>query len=285
MSENKSYYYIRLKDKFFDDDKITLLESMSDGILYTNILLKMYLKSIKFNGILRLTDEIAYTSEMIATITRHQVGTVEKALHMFQQLGLIEMLTDGAYYMTNIQELIGKSSTEGDRKRAARNSLQEQGLLGGQMSDKRPPEYRVKSLDINSPLIPPQGETEDLQASESLVIKRDTGTELSVDHSMTLIESFELFWQTYPNKKARRAAEKAWNKLNPTPELVQSVLAAVEQQKHSCQWLKENGQYIPEPANWLNKNRWMDESHTSTQKRPASYDLTEIERRINSGFY
>ena len=47
MSDNRKYYYLKLKENYFDDDSIVLLESMQDGVLYSNILLKLYLKSLK----------------------------------------------------------------------------------------------------------------------------------------------------------------------------------------------------------------------------------------------
>ena len=62
-----------------------LLESMQDGMLYSNILLKMYLKSLKNGGKLQLAENIPYTAQMIATITRQQVGTVEEALQIFMK--------------------------------------------------------------------------------------------------------------------------------------------------------------------------------------------------------
>ena len=74
---------------------------MQDGILYSNILMKMYLKSLKNNGMLILNDAIPYNTQMIATVTRHQVGTVEKALKVFEQLGLIDILDGGAIYMSD----------------------------------------------------------------------------------------------------------------------------------------------------------------------------------------
>ena len=37
------------------------------------------------------------------------------------------------------------------------------------------------------------------------------------------------------------------------------VLKAIEAQKHSAQWQRDNGQYIPYPATWLNQGRWEDE--------------------------
>ena len=83
MSDNRKYYYLKLKENYFDDDSIVLLESMQDGVLYSNILLKLYLKSLKHGGRLQLDEDIPYTAQMIATITRQQIGTVERALQIF----------------------------------------------------------------------------------------------------------------------------------------------------------------------------------------------------------
>ena len=143
MSDNRKYYYLKLKENYFDDDSIVLLESMQDGVLYSNILLKLYLKSLKPGGRLQLDENIPYTAQMIATITRQQIGTVERAL----ELGLVEVLDSGTFYMSNIELLIGQSSTEAERKRAAR--LQNKALSaprtnGGHLSDIRPPEIEIE---------------------------------------------------------------------------------------------------------------------------------------------
>ena len=152
MSDNRKYYYLKLKENYFDDDSIVLLESMQDGVLYSNILLKLYLKSLKHGGRLQLDEDIPYTAQMIATITRQQIGTVERALQIFLKLGLVEVLDCGTFYMSNIELLIGQSSTETERKRAAR--LQNKALSaprtnGGHLSDIRPPEIELeKEIEI-----------------------------------------------------------------------------------------------------------------------------------------
>ena len=154
MADNRKYYYLKLKDNFFDGDSIVLLENMQDGILYSNILLKLYLKSLKNGGRLQLDEHIPYTAQMIATLTRHQIGTVERALNIFRQLGLVEELDGGLLYMTDIELMIGQSSTEAERKRAAR--LENKALLptrtnGGHLSDICPPEIEIKKeIDIES---------------------------------------------------------------------------------------------------------------------------------------
>ena len=148
MADNHKYYYLKLKENYFDEDVIVLLENQPDGFLYSNILLKLYLKSLKNGGKLQLDENKPYTAQMIATITHQQVGTVERALRLFMELGLVEVLNDGAFYMSNIELLIGQSSTEGERKRRARMELQK---IPQAIADICPPEIEIKKeIDIES---------------------------------------------------------------------------------------------------------------------------------------
>lgn len=144
MADNKKYYYLRLVDNFYDRDEMIMLESMPDGYMYSNILLKLYLRSLKNEGKLLFNDRIPYNSTMLANITRFPVGVIEKALKIFLELGLIEILDNGAIYMLDIQDFIGKSTTEADRKRNYRKRIEDEklklGQMSGQISDKSTPE-------------------------------------------------------------------------------------------------------------------------------------------------
>lgn len=144
MADNKKYYYMRLNENYFDSETQVLLESMPDGYLYSNILLKLYLKSLKNDGRLMFNDKIPYSPDMIATITRHKVGVVEKALAIFKELNIIDLIDTGAIYMLDIQNFIGKSNTEADRKRAYRKRIESE---KGQMSLKCPLEIE-KEIEI-----------------------------------------------------------------------------------------------------------------------------------------
>ena len=68
-------------------------------------------------------------------------------MQIFLKLGLVEVLDSGTFYMSNIELLIGQSSTEAERKRAAR--LQNKALStprtnSGHLSDIRLPEIEIK---------------------------------------------------------------------------------------------------------------------------------------------
>lgn len=115
MAENKKYYYLKLKDTFFDSEEMKILESMDNGILYQNLYLKICLISLKSNGALLFKDTIPYNLDMIATITRINKDIVKSGLNVFKQLGLITIADNETIYMSDIQTLIGKASTESDR--------------------------------------------------------------------------------------------------------------------------------------------------------------------------
>lgn len=73
------------------------------------------------------------------------------------------------------------------------------------------------------------------------------------------MDRFALFWQEYPRKAAKAAALKAWQKLNPSPELAERILAHVRDRKRSQDWIKDGGQFVPHPATFLNGRRWEDD--------------------------
>lgn len=116
---------MKLKENFFDSDEMIVLESMPDGYLYTNILMKLYLRSLKNNGCLMFKGVIPYTPDVLSRVVRHNVGVVEKAIEIFKKFGLLEILDNGAIYMMDIQNFIGESSTEADRIRAYRKTVSE----------------------------------------------------------------------------------------------------------------------------------------------------------------
>ena len=202
MSDNRKYYYLKLKENYFDDDSIVLLESMQDGVLYSNILLKLYLKSLKHGGRLQLDEDIPYTAQMIATITRQQIGTVERALQIFLKLGLVEVLDSGTFYMSNIELLIGQSSTEAERKRAAR--LQNKALSalrtsGGHLSDIRPPEIEIeleKEIKIKREIEKVRPET----GRPSHTYGRYQNVFLTDEELADLQDSFPAVWEQYIEK-------------------------------------------------------------------------------------
>lgn len=86
--------------------------------------------------------------------------------------------------------------------------------------------------------------------------EREKEREIEIENECYARDAFETFWKAYPRKVGKDAARRAFAKVKVP---VETLVAAVEEQKASPQWTKDNGQFIPNPATWLNQGRWEDE--------------------------
>jgi hypothetical protein len=86
------------------------------------------------------------------------------------------------------------------------------------------------------------------------------------------MDTFSAFWTAYPRHEAKKDAQKAWSKLNPSPELVERIIAALTWQREQESWQKDDGQYIPLPATWIRGERWEDERRVIPERRQANAD-------------
>lgn len=227
MSDNKKYYYLKLKDNYFDQDNIKVLESLPNGHLYSLIILKLYLKACKYNGHLKMTDSIPYDPEKIgilSSVIGHDRDNVEKALNAAFSLGLITKLESGEMWMTEIQNYIGESSTEGDRKRKYRAMLKGElipiGQMSGQMSDVHPPEIEIE-IEIKK--------------------EKEKKSKVNLDEGEIIYEC-EFF-------KVHDKRNNNYKEFHPTLNLITEY-------KKARQWLLDNNKTMSKwtfITNWLNK--------------------------------
>ena len=83
--------------------------------------------------------------------------------------------------------------------------------------------------------------------------KPEAGTEAGT--GTNTLTPFDQFWESYPKKIGKGAAEKSWKKV---AEPLANILEAIATQKTWPEWVKDGGQFIPHPATWLNQKRWLD---------------------------
>lgn len=99
----------------------------------------------------------------------------------------------------------------------------------------------------------------------------------SINHQLTVNEpicdqyGFDDFWKRYPKKVQKKDARKAWEKINPDTELFNRILSSLDKHCVSQDWVKSNGQFIPNAATWLNGERWEDEVKPVSAQRTSSY--------------
>lgn len=144
---------------------------------------------------------------------------------------------------------------------------------------------------------PPEGESNP-KASENICIQllanvpviqseseSESKTESETRPRVSGSAKFEIFWQSYPKKVGKGAAEKIFERIRPNDDLFTTMLNAVSKAKNSAQWQKEGGQYIPNPATWLNQRRWEDEPPDPARAMAESYQRRDYEKADFEAMY
>lgn len=88
--------WIKIVTNIFDDEKMLLIESMPDPDAIMVIWFKILCMAGKMNngGVFILSEKMAYTDEMLATIFRRPLRTVKYALKVFEDLGMIDIINN-----------------------------------------------------------------------------------------------------------------------------------------------------------------------------------------------
>jgi hypothetical protein len=95
-------------------------------------------------------------------------------------------------------------------------------------------------------------------SAKALTRSQETETETETENG------FALFWSAYPKKTAKPAAEKAFKAAKINGHLPE-VLKDIESRSIGDDWTKNSGQFVPNPATYLNQRRWEDGGTTTAQ--------------------
>ena len=91
--------WIKLYTKMFDDEKIQVIEQMSDGEAIINIWVKLLCLAGKTNagGYIFLSENIPYNEATLAAVLHKPALTVKQTLSTLQELGMIAIDQNGIY--------------------------------------------------------------------------------------------------------------------------------------------------------------------------------------------
>lgn len=123
MADAKKYFWLRLKRDFFKRHDIQIVEAMPNGKDYILFYLKLLCESVDHEGNLRFSEQIPYNDQMLSTITNTNVDIVRNAIKIFSELGMIDILDDGTYFMSEVQKMIGFETEWAQKKREYRQKL------------------------------------------------------------------------------------------------------------------------------------------------------------------
>lgn len=120
-----------------------------------------------------------------------------------------------------------------------------------QMGEPLPCIYHVDTLP---PIIPPQGD------GEKKPKRKRRKSKQAPDWCP---ERFAGFWAMYPRGENKQRAIEAWDKLQPSSELIDTIARSLKRQVASEAW--QNKKYIPHASTYLNDRRWEDEVKSTPQ--------------------
>lgn len=128
------------------------------------------------------------------------------------------------------------------------------------------PEKRVPSKPNTKPI---NTKPNLLSESEDSDVKPPVPTKPKKSPSDTKarINLFTEFYAAYPKKEAKANAEKAFLKIDFKKHPFEKIMDALEVVKKSGKW--DDRKFIPQPATWLNGQRWEDEIEI-IQQLPAN---------------
>lgn len=163
----KKYYWIKLKEDFFDDDAINWLEEQPKGKEYALFYLKLCLKSIKTEGVLIRTVGtmlVPYDMKKLSDITRTDFDTVIVAMELLKNIGLVEVLENGEIYLPRLQNMVGSETDKAEIMRKLRGKEQNEtkgignnvtevlpncysSLIGNNVTESLPNRYTEKEIE------------------------------------------------------------------------------------------------------------------------------------------
>ncbi len=123
MAQKKKYYWLKLKNDFFDDDAISWLEEQEHGAEYVLFYIKLCLKSLESDGyLIRKVGEmrVPYDTKRLAEITRTTFDTVVVAMELLKKMGMIEVLADGTLYLAQVEQMTGAETPKAEIMRRSR---------------------------------------------------------------------------------------------------------------------------------------------------------------------
>ena len=162
MAENKRFYWLKLKEDFFDDETMKFIEEQENGEKYALFYLKLCVKSIKTSGLLiRLVGEtlLPYNAKALSNLTNTDIDTVSNAMNLFSKLGIVQTLESGELYLSQVKELVGSETNKASLMRKSRAKKKRLTTRGGNNVTQMLPEcYPDIEKDIEKDIEPKEKE-------------------------------------------------------------------------------------------------------------------------------
>lgn len=285
--------WIKLSTGLFKDEKIKVISSEKNGSEIVLVWVKLLCLAGEQEqmGVFKIFGR-AMTPKILATVTDTQEKLMEQALSMFIDYGMI--VQDNGFYMIpnwekhqEVEKQEAKREATAKRVAEFRQRQKRMVVCNADVTADVTHDVTHDVTECNADVT--QTERYSNATEEDIDIDIDNPpynpplqrnvTRNAEDGDESASASFQAFWAAYPKKEGRTQAEKAWRSINPDTDLMHVIIAAVDRDKGTDAWHRENGRYIPMPAKYLTERRWEDQ-HVETEERgERTYSLQDAFRR------
>lgn len=217
----KRYYWLKLKEDFFDEDTIEWLEEQENGLEYSHFYLKLCLKSLRTNGeLIRSVGNIfiPYDAKKLSEITKTDIDTVKVAMDLFKKIGLIDILDGGVIKLNQLAELVGSETDKAAimrRKRIAEHGSNKVEHSGNNVTEMLPHIELEKEKDNNNE----NKISDDEPVVDGFEIISKKYQELGLSFQFFKIEHHcKIYGFEAVNECLKAFAEVDLNKINKSPE-------------------------------------------------------------------
>lgn len=119
MAERR-YFWLKLKEDFFEEKYIRALRRLPDGDALVIVYLKLQLKSLKTEGIIKYDHIMPSVADELALLLDEDVNKVKLALQAIVSMGMAELWDDETLYLSAMQSLVGSETSAAARMRRHR---------------------------------------------------------------------------------------------------------------------------------------------------------------------
>ena len=252
----KRYYWLKLKEDFFDEDTMGWLEEQDNGKEYCLFYLKLCLKSLKSDGVLvrKVGDMlIPYDVSKIAEITKTQVDIANGALNLLKQIGYIQVLDSGGLFLTQIENMTGSETDAAERQRKSR-------------ANKRVPEKGVTMSQQSHTDVTPKSQ---LGHTEKENRERDKELDKDIEKDIEKDIDFSYLWSIYPRQVNREETYLEW--IYITTQQNVDKLDLIQATRNYADNVKDFAQkFIKYPNNFLADKTYVDYLPNNYKPRPSN---------------
>ena len=117
---SKKYFWLKLKNDFFNQREIKKLRRIAGGDTFTIIYLKMQLLSIQSEGVLKFEGTEESLSEQLALELDEDEDNIKLTLAFLSQNNLIEQISDSEFLMPQATQSLGSEVDSAERVRRHR---------------------------------------------------------------------------------------------------------------------------------------------------------------------